>query len=148
MNVGAAILAEIKDEAKFYASMYRKNKGIFWRGAGKGGKGIGMGAIGKGVYVTWEKGMAKAFAQLHGQGGTVEAYKLKKGLKMLDAQSKTMADIKKSMGFEPWEYSDAPLFANIITGTAKKAGFDGVVSDKVADGIVVFDPKDMEKVKA
>ena len=148
MNVGAAILAEIKDEARFYASMYRKNKGIFWRGAGKGGKGIGMGAIGKGVYVTWEKGMAKAFAALHGQSGKVEAYKLKKGLKMLDQQSATMGDIKKKMGFEPWEWTDNPMYANFITHEVKGLGFDGVVSDKVAEGIVVFDPKDMEKVKA
>ena len=35
--------------------IYRKNKGIFYRGVGKGGKGTGLGALGKGVYITWDR---------------------------------------------------------------------------------------------
>jgi len=139
-------LEELKGEADFYPSMYRRNKGIFYRGSGKGGKGIGMGALGKGIYVTWHKGMAKAFAQHHKQGGKVEAYKLKAGLKMLDSKSEFMSKVKKEMGFDSWEYTDDPAFASMITMRAKKAGFDGVVSDNLAEGIVVFDAKNVKKV--
>jgi len=134
-------LAEKKYEATFYKSLYDRNKGIFYRGTAKSGKGIGMGALGQGVYLTWHKGMAKAFAQHHGQGGTVIAYKIKPGLKILDSKSKLMIDLKAEMGFDPWGYSDDPVYAKFITSQVGKAGYDGVISDNLAEGIVIFDAK-------
>lgn len=140
-------LGEKKGEADFYKSLHARNKGVFYRGSGEGGKGIGMGAIGAGVYLTWHKGMAKAFASHHKQGGKVEAYKIKSGLKMLDSKSELIIDLKADMGFDPWGYSDDPAFAKLITTAAKKAGFDGVISDNLAEGLVMFDPKNIEKVE-
>lgn len=146
---GEVAVWEGLEEAKspsWYEALYKRNKGIFWRGEG-GKKGAPVvGAIGEGIYVTWNQGMAKAFAQLHG-GGTVAAYKLKRGLKMMDSRSKEMADIKRSMGFEPHEYAGDRMFARIITNKAKELGYDGVASDSLAEGIVVFDPKNVKKVK-
>lgn len=141
-------LVEAKGEAAFYKSLYARNKGIFWRGSGAGGKGIGLGALGKGVYLTWKEGMAQAFAQHHGQGGKVEAYRVKPGLKMLDSKSQLMASLKAEMGFDLYGYSDDPMFANMITYNVKQAGFDGVISDNLAEGLVIFDAKNVERVKA
>lgn len=141
-------LSELKGEADFYEFLYKKNDGVFYRGSGKGGRGIGLGAIGAGLYFTWDKRMAKAFASHHGQGGKVEAYRFKKGLKMLDSKSDLMLNLKKEMGFDPWGYTDDPAFARIITKRAKAAGFDGVISDSLVEGIVVFDSKNVEKMKA
>jgi len=140
-------LDELKGEADFYKFLHKRNRGVFYRGSDKGGKGIGMGAIGAGVYLTWDKRVAKAFAQHHGQGGKVEAYKLKPGLKILDSRSQLVIDLKAEMGFDPYGYTDDPMFANFITYHAKKAGFDGVISDKLAEGLVIFDFKKMKKVK-
>ena len=51
------------------------------------------------------------------------------------------------MGFEPWEYSNDPMFAGMMTMMAKEKGYDGVVSDKEADGIVIFDTANIEEVE-
>jgi hypothetical protein len=139
-------LDESKKSPAWYEALYKKNKGIFWRGEGGKKSSPVVGAIGEGVYVTWEKGMAKAFAQIHG-GGKVAAYKLKRGLKMMDAQSNEMAAIKKRMGFGPDEYAGDRMFARVITIQAKELGYDGVASSRLAEGIVVFDPKNVTKVK-
>ena len=133
----------MKDEAGFYEHLFQQNKGVFFRGEAKGGRGIGMGALGKGVYVSWLEGMARAFAEVHGGTGRVLRCKVKPGLKMLDSKSSSMAEIKKMMGFRPWEYSDSPMYASVVTAEAKMRGFDGVASDKEAEGIVVFDPKNV-----
>ena len=140
-------LEEAAKSPSWYDALWRRNKGIFWRGEGGKKATPVVGAIGEGIYVTWHQGMAKAFAQLHG-GGEVAAYKLKKGLKMMDSKSEEMAGIKRSMGFEPHEYAGDRMFARIITNRAKELGYDGVASDNLAEGIVVFDPKNVTKVKA
>ena len=140
-------LTEDKNLADFYPMMYRRNKGIFYRGESKRGKGVGLGALGEGIYVTWHKGMAKAFASHHKQGGKVIALKLKKGLKMLDSKSPLMIEWKADMGFDPSQYSGDKMYARIITSNAKRAGYDGIVSDNLAEGIVVFDPKNVKQVK-
>jgi hypothetical protein len=129
----------------WYNALWRRNKGIFWRG--EGGKATPVvGAIGEGIYVTWHQGMAKEFALMH-SGGEVVAYKLTQGLKMLDAKSKEMADIKRSLGFEPHEYAGDRMFARIITNKVRELGYDGVASDNLAEGLVVFDPKNVTEVK-
>jgi len=132
---------KLKDQAVFYDSLWDNNKGIFYRGTANG-KGLGVGVLGHGTYVTWKKGMAEAFAEISAQQtkGTprVEEIKLSKDLKLLDAQSKTMFDIKKKLGVSPFEKVGDPFFARVLTEEIRKLGFDGVISDKVADGIVVF----------
>jgi len=140
-------LAEDKNLADFYPSMYKRNKGIFYRGEGSGGKGVGGGHLGKGVYVTWHEGMAKAFASHHGQSGRVVRVKLKKGLKMLDSMSPLIIELKREIGMEMYQASSNPAVVAMITSNAKKAGYDGIVSDKIAEGIVVFDPKNMKRLK-
>ena len=128
-------------EAKFFRSLHSRNKGIFYRGAknpGAGG-GSGLGALGRGLYLAWDVGMAQFFADR--SGGQVYAYKIPANLKMLDAQSSEMAAIKAEMGFKPHEYSDSPMYAAVITNEAKELGYDGVISDKRADGLVLFDPR-------
>ena len=125
----------------WYDNLHKRNKGVFWRGSRHAGAGGGgdVGALGRGLYLAWDKGMAEAFATSN--AGNVYTYRLPEGLNLLDAQSKEMADIKASMGFQPWEASDSPLYATIVTNEATKLGYDGVISDNRADGLVVFDPE-------
>jgi hypothetical protein len=135
-------------EASMWDFIYRKNKGIFYRGVGKGGKGTGLGALGKGVYLTWERGMAQAFADRQGAGGEVKEYKLKRSLKIVDVEAdKDFADVKAEMGFGVKQFSDDPMFAGMLTMMLKDKGYDGAVSDDVATGICIFDEKNVKEVK-
>ena len=138
--------AYLKEES-LWDYLYRADKGEFWRGVSKKGKGVGLGALGVGVYLTWKETMAQAFAKQHGVSGEVKKFKVKRGLKMVDVQDKDYADVKKEMGFEPWEYSDTRGYATLLTKGLQKLKYDGVVSDKAAEGIVVFDKKNVTEVK-
>ena len=127
--------------------IYRKNKGIFYRGVGKGGKGTGLGALGKGVYITWDRGMAQAYAKRQGAGGEVKEYKLKRGLKIVDAEAdKDFAEVKAEMGFARHQFSDDPMFAGMLTMMLKDKKYDGAVSDDVAIGISIFDDKNLKEI--
>ena len=88
--------------------------------------------------------MAEFFAER--SGGQVYTYEVPSNLKLLDAQSKEMADIKAEFGFGPREYSNDPAYARIITKAVKDLGYDGVVSDNQADGLVVFNPRKVKVV--
>ena len=133
---------KLPDQAKFYDSLWIQNKGVFYRGT-SGGKGLSMGVLGAGTYVSWKEGMAKAFAKISAmknQGEPkVEEIKLSKDLRLLDAQSKTFNDIKRKLGVNPFEKVGDPLFARVLTEEVKMLGYDGVISDDVADGIVIFE---------
>lgn len=134
--------SSLNEEMSMWDWMINKYDSTFWRGIGSSGKGTGLGALGKGVYLSWEEGMAKAFA---GPNGAVAKYKVKPGLNMLDVEDKDFIDIKAEMGMQPWEYSDDPMFAGMLTMMAKEKGYDGIVSDDVATGIVIFDENNVEK---
>ena len=43
------------------------------------------------------------------------------------------------MGLQPWEYSGGKMFARVLKVEFESKGYDGVISDKVAEGIVIFD---------
>ena len=134
-------------EASMWDFLYRKNKGVFYRGIGRGGKGTGLGALGKGVYLTWSEGMAKTFAKRFGSG-EVKKYQVKRGLKIADAETnKDFADIKRDMGFGVKDYSDDPMYAGMLTMGLKEKGYDGAVSDDVATGIVIFDEKNVKEAQ-
>ena len=133
-------------EASMWNFLYRKHKGVFYRGIGRGGKGTGLGALGKGVYLTWTEGMAKAYAKRIGGKGEVKRYQVKRGLKIADAeQNKDFASIKSAMGMGVKDYSSDPMFAGMLTMELKRKGYDGAVSDDVAIGIVIFDEKNVEE---
>ena len=133
-------------EASMWDFLYRKNKGMFYRGIGRGGKGTGLGALGKGVYLTWTESMAKAYAKRIGGKGEVKRYQVKKGLKIVDAETnKDFASIKSAMGMGVKDYSSDPMFAGMLTMELKRKGYDGAVSDDVAIGIVIFDEKNVEE---
>ena len=135
-------------EASMWDYIYKKNKGVFYRGVGKSGKGTGFGALGKGVYLTWSESMAGTFAKHQGTGGVVKKYKLKRGLKIVDAETdKDFADVKAEMGFGPKQFSDDPMFAGMLTMMLKDKGYDGAVSDDVATGICIFDSKNVKEVR-
>ena len=134
-------------EASMWDFLYRKNKGVFYRGIGRGGKGTGLGALGKGVYLTWTESMASAYAKRIGGKGEVKRYQVKRGLKIVDAeQNKDFANIKSAMGMGVKDYSGDPMFAGMLTMELKRKGYDGVVSDDVAIGIVIFDEKNIKEV--
>ena len=140
-------LKQLLKEASMWDSMYRKNKGIFYRGIGRGGKGTGLGALGKGIYLTWTESMAKAYAKRLGGKGEVKKYQVKRGLKIVDAEEdKDFANIKTAMGMGVKDYSGDPMFASMLTMELKRKGYDGAVSDDVAIGIVIFDEKNVEEV--
>ena len=139
---------QILKEASMWDWIYKKNNGVFYRGVGRGGKGTGVGALGKGVYLTWEEGMARAFAKRQGAGGEVKKYKLKRGLKIVDAEAdEDFAEAKAEMGFEKHQFSDDPMFAGMLTMILKKKKYAGAVSDDVATVICIFDEKNVKEVK-
>ena len=134
-------------EASMWDFLYRKNDGVFYRGIGRGGKGTGLGALGKGVYLTWTESMAKAYAKRIGGKGEVKRYQVKRGLKIADVEkNKDFANIKSAMGMGVKDYSGDPMFAGMLTMELKRKGYDGAVSDDVAIGIVIFDEKNVKEV--
>ena len=138
---------QLLKEASMWDFLYRKNKGVFYRGIGRGGKGTGLGALGKGVYLTWTESMAKAYAKRIGGKGEVKRYQVKRGLKIADVEkNKDFANIKSAMGMGVKDYSGDPMFAGMLTMELKRKGYDGAVSDDVAIGIVIFDEKNVEEV--
>jgi len=147
MGITDEAIQVIESEADFYDHLYNENKGIFFRGEGQGGKGLGLGALGKGTYLTWTKDAAKAFSIHHGADGAVVKYKVKPGLKIADYQSDEVAAIKKEMGFEPWQYSGDNMYSAILTMDLKRAGYDGCISDKAIEGLVIFDAGNITKIE-
>ena len=138
---------QLLKEASMWDFLYRKNDGVFYRGIGRGGKGTGIGALGKGVYLTWTESMAKAYAKRIGGKGEVKRYQVKRGLKIADVEkNKDFANIKSAMGMGVKDYSGDPMFAGMLTMELKRKGYDGAVSDDVAIGIVIFDEKNVEEV--
>jgi len=138
---------QLLKEASMWDFLYRKNDGVFYRGIGRGGKGTGLGALGKGVYLTWTESMAKAYAKRIGGKGEVKRYQVKRGLKIADVEkNKDFANIKSAMGMGVKDYSGDPMFAGMLTMELKRKGYDGAVSDDVAIGIVIFDEKNVEEV--
>ena len=92
--------------------------------------------------------MARAFAKRQGAGGEVKKYKLKRGLKIVDAEAdEDFAEVKAEMGFEKHQFSDDPMFAGMLTMLLKKKKYDGAVSDDVAIGICIFDEKNLKEIK-
>ena len=139
-------------ETSMWDWIYKKNNGVFYRGVGRCDKDYrpddGVGVLGKGVYLTWEEGMARAFAKRQGAGGEVKKYKLKRGLKIVDAEAdEDFAEVKAEMGFEKHQFSDDPMFAGMLTMLLKKKKYAGAVSDDVATGICIFDEKNVKEVK-
>ena len=134
-------------EINLWDFMYKKYNGTFYRGVSSKGHGVGLGALGGGVYVTWTESMAKTFAKHHGIDGEVKKFKVKRGLKLVDVQDQDFAEVKKKMGFEPWEYSDTLSYASSLTKELKKLKYDGVISDKEVEGILIFDKKNVTEVK-
>ena len=137
-------ISEVKS-ASLWDFLYRKNKGVFWRGEGKGGKGTSIGALGDGIYLTWSESMAQAFADR--LGGEVNKYQVKRGLKIADNKGDDFQNILTDMGFGSGEYSGDPRFAKSVKNGLSKLGYDGVVSDDVATGIVIFDKKNVKLLK-
>ena len=137
----------INEAASLWNYMYKKYNGTFYRGMSSKGHGVGLGALGMGVYVTWTESMAKTFAKHHGVGGEVKRFKVKHGLRMVDVQDQDFADVKEIMGFEPWEYSDTLGYASALTKGLQRLKYDGVISDKEVEGILIFNKKNVTEVK-
>jgi hypothetical protein len=147
-----AVMAKLRGLATFYRPINIKNKGVFYRGTAKG-RGVGTGALGKGVYITWDKGAAEAFSRISAQknkydlsSAKVTKYKLPKDLKLLDANSKTMQNIKVKLGVAPRDKVGDPIFATALRREILKKGkYDGVISDDKYDGIVIFNEEKLKR---
>lgn len=127
--------------------------GEWFRGTDAKGKGVGVAYMGSGVYLTWMRGVAEAFAKLavdaSGKGPPkIHSYHLKPGLKILDNKSALMVNIKRELGVSPWDKIDSPLFSKILAARVQEEGFDGVIDDNPADGLVIFNPENVVKVEA
>ena len=133
-------------EGSLWDYMYKTNKGIFYRGQSSSGKGMGIGMLGLGIYLTWSESMAKAFAKKQSQG-IVQTYEDKKRLKLADNTSNDFAKAKKNMGLKPWEWSQSKEFSSILTMELKQMKYDGAYSDNPAEGIVIFDKKNVKEIK-
>ena len=133
-------------EASLWDYMYKKNKGIFYRGQASSGKGMGIGMLGLGIYLTWNESMAQAFAGKQTKG-VVQTFKVKKGLKMADNTSKDFATAMANLGRKPWEWSHSKEFSGFLTGELKQMKYDGAYSDNPAEGIVIFDKKNAKEIK-
>ena len=133
-------------EGSLWDYMYKTNKGIFYRGQSSSGKGMGIGMLGLGIYLTWSESMAKAFAKKQSQG-IVQTYEVKKRLKLADNTRNDFAKAKKNMGLKPWEWSQSKEFSSILTMELKQMKYDGAYSDNPAEGIVIFDKKNVKEIK-
>jgi len=133
-------------EASLWDYFYKTNKGIFYRGQSSSGKGLGFGMLGLGIYLTWDKGIAQVFADRQTRG-VVKSYKAKKTLKMVDNTSKDFVQAMKNLGRKPWEWSQSKEFSGFLTGELKQMGYDGAYSDNPAEGIVIFDKKNVKEIK-
>ena len=133
-------------EASLWDWMYKKNKSVFYRGQSSSGKGMGFGMLGLGIYLTWSDSMAQRFADKQ-SGGVVQTFKVKRGLKMVDNTSKDFATAMANLGRKPWEWSRNKQFSGFLTGELKQMGYDGAFSDNPAEGVVIFDKKNVKEVK-
>ena len=133
-------------EGSLWDWMYRKNKAIFYRGQSSSGKGMGIGMLGLGIYLTWSDSMAQKFADKQTKG-VVQSFKVKRGLKMADNTSKDFAKAMANLGRKPWEWSHSKEFSGFLTGELKQLGYDGAYSDNPAEGIVIFDKKNVKEIK-
>ncbi len=133
-------------EASLWDYMYKKNKGTFYRGQSSSGKGMGIGMLGLGIYLTWSESMAQLFADKQSRG-IVQTYKVKKNLKMADNAGKDFAKAMANLGRKPWEWSHSKEFSGFLTGELKQMGYDGAYSDNPAEGIVIFDKKNAKEIK-
>ena len=133
-------------EGSLWDWMYKKNKAIFYRGQSSSGKGMGFGMLGLGIYLTWSESMAQKFADKQ-SGGIVQTYKVKKNLKMADNTSKDFAKAMAALGRKPWEWSHSKEFSGFLTGELKQLGYDGAYSDNPAEGVVVFDKKNVKEIR-
>jgi hypothetical protein len=138
---------EVTMHEDLWSNLQSISKGIFYRAEEKAtGKGTGLAAMGDGVYLTWDKSSADYFlTQL--TDGVVKKYKVKPGLKMADKISDEFGEIKIKMGFQPWEYSNDPMFGPMLKMALQDKGYDGAISDNPVEGIVIFDPSNIEEVK-
>lgn len=136
---------------------------LWYRGTDAKGKGVGKAYMGFGLYLTWDRKMAEAFAHLAVEGsapipalgtkGTkgskkhppkLMTYYLQPNLKILDNRSKTMFKIKKLLSVNPWDKIDNPLFSRLLTHYVKEKGYDGIIDDEAADGLCLFDATHVE----
>lgn len=137
-----------KVEETWFDSLLR---GTWYRGTDAKGRGLGVAFLGSGLYLTWDKDIADGFAWMacnkSGNGpAKLHKYKLKPNLKILDNQSTLMNRIKLSMGVDPWDKIDDPLFSAILTHHIKRNGYDGVIDDDSRFGIVIFDNQNVIKL--
>ena len=133
-------------EGSLWDWMYKKNKGVFYRGQAASGKGMGIGMLGLGVYLTWSESMAQRFASKQTRG-VVQTFEVKKRLKMADNTSKDFATAMANLGRKPWEWSPSKEFSGFLTGELKQLGYDGAYSDNPAEGVVIFDKKNVKEIK-
>ena len=133
-------------EASLWDYMYKKNKGVFYRGQSSTGKGMGFGMLGLGIYLTWDESMAQAFADRQSKG-VLKTYSVKKGLKMADNTSNDFATAMANLGRKPWEWSRSKEFSGFLSGELKQMKYDGAYSDNPAEGVVIFDKKNVKEIK-
>ena len=133
-------------EASLWDYFYKKNKGIFYRGQSSTGKGMGIGMLGLGIYLTWDESMAQSFAKKQTKG-VVQTFKVKKGLKMADNTGKDFATAMANLGRKPWEWSHSKEFSGFLSGELKQMKYDGAYSDNPAEGVVIFDKKNVKEIK-
>ena len=70
-----------------------------------------------------------------------------KRLKIADVAGNDVIAARAEMGFGPSEYGGDKMYANLMTMKLKRLGYHGVVSDEVAEGIVIFDKKNIKLLK-
>ena len=147
MKTFKEFLSEAVKSPNWYKSLYRKQKGIFYRGEDPKTRksGAGLGALGTGIYLTWEESTANAYANLAQGKGVVVSFKVPSNLKLADSKGEDFISVLEKMGISG--YSADPMFAKAVTFELKRMGYDGVVSDDKIEGLVIFEPKRVKKVK-
>ena len=107
---------------------------------------MGFGMLGLGIYLTWSDSMAQKFADKQTRG-VVQTFKVKRGLKMADNTSKDFATAMAALGRKPWEWSRSKEFSTFLSVELMQMGYDGAYSDNPAEGVVVFDKKNVKEVR-
>lgn len=128
--------------------MFNPLQGDLYRGTTTAsGRGSDVGVLGAGVYLTWDRKVAKSFARLAAdkRGGepVVRAYQLVPDLRFMHRDSPEWEDVMASFGFQPWDNVADHSFSAMLAHSIRDAGYDGVISSDPYDGLVIFDSQNV-----
>jgi hypothetical protein len=123
--------------------------GDLYRGTTTGPlRSFGVGVMGAGVYLSWDKKIAEtfaaAYADYYGGDPVITTYRIAPNLNILERMVDPAWDIiMREVGYEPYKKIKGASFSGLLSARLEELGYDGVVSSDPFDGLVIFDSKNV-----